>query len=121
MIPSQSKTWVPPLAKKTIQVTIANGSTSEPCEAHCGIDWSSPEAISLAKEQIKDKFGDGVTLEYLDLTRPTTNRYALELKQEVKDKDLFLPLLMINGRHRISGQFDIRMLVDAIEAEIEMK
>jgi len=32
-----------------------------------------------------------------------------------------LPLLIINGEPRIPGQFDIRLLLDAIDAEIEIK
>jgi hypothetical protein len=37
------------------------------------------------------------------------------------DKDLSLPLLIIDGQTRISGQFDIRQLIDAINAEVEIK
>ena len=117
----QSETGVLPLAKNTIRIAIADDSTTPQCQARCGTDWSSPAAISLAYEQIKEKFGDRLTLEYLDMAQPTTNHYTLELKQQVRDRNLLLPLLMINGRHRISGQFDIRMLVDAIEAEIEIQ
>jgi hypothetical protein len=32
-----------------------------------------------------------------------------------------LPLLIINGEPRISGQFDIRFLLYAIDTEIEIK
>ena len=45
---------------------------------------------------------------------------ALDLQQRISDGNLSLPLLLINGEPRISGPFDIRMLLDAIEAEIEM-
>jgi len=94
-------------------------SKAEKCEAHCGIDWSSKEAITLINQRIKERFGGRVKLEYLDLSKPRTGR-ALELNQLVKDENLPLPLLVINGQPRISGQFDIRHLLDAIDAEMEI-
>lgn len=110
-----------PLNRHAIQITIVDDSKGEKCDAHCGVDWSSVEAISLANKVIKDRFGDRVKLEYLDLSQPATNHHALELGQEVRNKDLSLPLLLINGKPRISGQFDIRQLLDAIDAETEIK
>jgi len=110
-----------PLVKQTIQITIVDDSKGEKCEAHCGIDWSSPEAISLASQRIEDRFGDKIRLEYLDLSEPGANHRLLKLNQEVRNKNLSLPLLLINGEPRISGQFDIRLLLDAIEAEMEIK
>ena len=110
-----------PLVKQTIQITIIDDSRGEKCEAHCGVDWSSAEAIALANQRIRDRFGDKIQLEYLDLSKPVANHRALELSQEVRNKNLSLPLLLINGKPRISGQFDIRLLLDAIEAETEIK
>ena len=110
-----------PLVKHTIQITIVDDSKGEKCDAHCGVDWSSMEAIALANQRIKDRFGDKIQLKYLDLAKPVTNRRTLELNREVRNKNLSLPLLLINGEPRISGQFDIRQLLDAIEAEVEIK
>ncbi len=110
-----------PLIKHTIQVNIIDDSKGEKCDAHCGVDWSSVEAITLASQRIKDRFGDKIQLEYLDLSEPIANRHALELIQGIKNKDLSLPLLLINGKPRISGQFDIRQLLDAIEVEMEIR
>ena len=109
-----------PLIKHTVQVTIVDDSKGEKCDAHCGADWSSVETITLASQRIKDRFGDKTQLEYLDLSKPVDNRHALELIQGIKNKDLSLPLLLINGEPRISGQFDIRLLLDAINAELEL-
>ena len=110
-----------PLIKYTIQVTIVDDSKGEKCDAHCGVDWSSVEAITLANQRIKDRFSDKIQLEYLDLSKPIVNRRALELIQGIKNKNLSLPLLLIDGEPRISGQFDIRLLLDAINAELELK
>ena len=102
-----------------MQITVMDDSKAEKCEVHCGIDWSSKEAITLINQRIKERFGGRVKLEYLDLSKPRTGR-ALELNQLVKDENLPLPLLVINGQPRILGQFDIRHLLDAIDAEMEI-
>jgi len=109
------------LSKPAIQITIVDDSKNEQCNAHCGTDWSSVEDIALARQRIMDRFGDKVKLEYLDLSRTTTNHHVLELNQRIRDKNLSLPLLLINDEPRISGQFDIRLLLDTIDAEIEIK
>ncbi len=112
---------MPPLIKHIIQITIVDDSKSERCDAHCGVDWSSAEAITLATNRIKDQFGDRIELQYLDLAKPMTDLHALELNQVIENKNLPLPILIIDGKPRISGQFDIRMLLDTIDAEIEIK
>ncbi len=112
---------MPPLVRHAIQITIVDDSKGEKCNAHCGVDWSSAEAIALASQRIKDRFGGKIQLEYLDLSKPMTTRRALELNRQIRNKNLSLPLLLINGQLRISGQFDIRQLLDAIDAEMEIK
>ena len=107
------------LDKQDIQVIIIDDSKSEKCEASCGVDWSSSEVFALATKRIKDRFGNRVRLEHIDLSRPVSSHRYLELTRGIKD--LPLPLLVIDGESRISGRFDIRMLLDAIEAEIEIR
>ncbi len=109
------------MIKHIIQITIVDDSKGEKCDAHCGVDWSSVETIALVSQRIKDRFGDKIQLEYLDLSKPVVNRHVLELNQELRNKNLSLPLLLISGEPRISGQFDIRQLLDAIDAEVEIK
>jgi len=106
--------------KRTIQIIILDDSNGEQCDTSCGIDWSSAEAITLARQRIKDRFGDKIQLEYLDLSKATANHDALEWNKIIKEKNLPLPLLLINGQTRISGLFDIRQLLDVIEAEMEI-
>ena len=109
------------MVRHTIQITIVDDSKGERCDAHCGVDWSSAEAIALADERIKDRFGGKIKLECLNLSAPMTTRRALELNRQIRNKNLSLPLLLINGQPRISGQFDLRQLLDAIDAEMEIK
>jgi disulfide oxidoreductase YuzD len=112
---------MPPLIEPAIQITIVDDSKVEKCDAHCGVDWSSPEVVALASQRIKDRFGDRIIkLQYLDLSKPVTNHYASALKQRVRNNNLPLPLLIINGKPRILGEFDIRLLLDAIDTEIEI-
>ena len=109
-----------PLTKHAIQITVLDDSSREKCDAACGVDWSSAEALDLASQRMKDRFGEEVRLTYLDLAKAMANALTLKWKQAIKDKGLSLPLLLINGKFRISGEFDIRQLLDAIEAEIEI-
>jgi len=110
-----------PLSKHSIEVFIVDDSKAEKCDIGCGMDWSSAETVALADQQIKARFGDRVQLKYLDLSQAVTGYLALDLQQRIGNGNLPLPLLLINGEPRISGPFDIRMLLDAVEAEIEMK
>ena len=103
--------------KHSIKVLIVDDSHAVECSAECGFDWSLAGNRDLAEQQIKARFGGGVQLEYFDLSRPTVNDTALEWQR--KARDLPSPLLVINGKPRISGQFDIRMLLDAVEAAME--
>ncbi len=79
---------------KTIQITIVDDSKSEKCNAHCGVDWSSPQVIALASQRIRDRFGDKIKLQYLDLSKPITNHHALELNQIARKENL--PLTTIS-------------------------
>ena len=108
------------MIKPAIQITVVDDSRSEQCAAECGLDWSSAEVRALASQQIKTRFSEKIGLEYLDLAKATANRKPPELSQKIEGKNLLFPLLMINGQLRISGDFDIRQLLDAIEAEIEI-
>ena len=109
------------MVKPVIQITIVDDSRGEKCDAHCGMDWSSAEVIALASNRIKERFGRRIKLNYLDLSKPMPEHHAAELNQRVRKRELPLPLLVINGQPRISGQFDIRLLLDAIDAEMEVK
>jgi hypothetical protein len=109
-----------PVIKHTIQVTIVDDSKSEKCDAYCGVDWSSVEMITLARQRINGRFGGKIQLEYLDLSKSITRNHASELVKEIKSKDLSLPLLLIGGEPRISGPLDIRLLLNAIDTELEL-
>jgi len=109
-----------PLIEHTIQITIIDDSRQEKCNTSCGVDWMAPESLALASQRIKERFGDKIQLAYLNLSKVTASHEASKWSQTIKDKNLSLPLLLISGQSRISGQFDLRQLLDAIEVELEM-
>ena len=100
------------MAEPTIQATIVNDSSSELCEAECGEDWSATETLTLVNRRIKERFGDNAQLEYINLPEATDSQHVLEIKQIIEG--LPLPLLLINGHPRVSGQLDIRRLLDIL-------
>ena len=97
-----------------------NGARINECGVGCGESWDSEEAIDLARQRVKNRFGERIRLEYHDLSKFGVASLSLKLQKKIEDETLSLPLLVINGEAKISGQFDIRLLLDAIEAEIEI-
>lgn len=105
-----------------MKITILDDSSAKTtCEGHCGTDWSSAEELALARRRIGERFGSGIRLDYLDLSKEPGRGESLELKEMVEREKTSLPLLLVNSQPRISGQFDMRQLLDVIEAEMEVK
>ena len=107
------------MAPDGIRVVVLGGSAPGECEAGCGTDWSAAESISLASERIRERFGQEIDIEYIDAA-DKTSPVADEWRGKIREKDLSLPLLLLNNRLRISGQFDVRQLLDVIEIELEV-
>ncbi len=112
---------MPLLDKPTIQITVLDDRHIEECGAGCSIDWSSPESLALAHQQVKERFGDRVKIEYLNMSRTAANHDMLQWREEIRNKNFLLPLLLLNGQLRISGPFDFRQLLDSIEVEVEVE
>lgn len=105
---------------KPLQVVILDHSGKKICPESCGTDWLKEENRFLAKERIKQRFGEGVKIEFFDLKDDIAKREFPELIEKAEKEVLYLPILLINGQVRISGYFDIRMLLDMVEAEREL-
>ena len=108
------------MSKQAIQITIIDDSNQQVCDTACGTDWSSEEAIGMASQQIKERFGEMAELQYLDLAKTTANLDTSEWPELITDRNLSFPLLLLNGHLSISGEFDIRQLIDAIDTEMEL-
>ena len=102
-----------------ILVTVVDDATSPKCEARCGLDLSSPEVLKSTTGVLRKLFGSRVKLEYSTLDAVQAGPLA-GIAEKVKGGELALPLLLINGKPRVSGYFDLHLLQESIQAEIEM-
>ena len=102
-----------------ILVTVVDDATSPKCEARCGLDLSSPETLKSTADVLRKLFGNRVKIEHTSLASTEAGSLS-EIADRVKSGDLVLPLLLVNGKPRISGYFDLHALQEVIQAEIEM-
>jgi disulfide oxidoreductase YuzD len=109
------------LTGDVVEINIIDDTSRRDCDIDCGTDWSSQEAVILADRQIKSRFGTETRLEYIDLSRTTPDHRAAQWRQAIKERSLSVPLLLINGRLRVAGQFDTRQIIDAVEVEMELR
>lgn len=104
-----------------IQLTILDDSQGEKCEAGCGLDFSLPDVFRSTAEVLSKLYGENVRLEFLDLVEPSVSKANPGIVERVRSGSLSLPILLINGRLRISGYFDIHLLQKALQAHIEIE
>ncbi len=109
------------MINQPLKVVIFLDRTVEECDGGCGMDWSLPENRQLATERLKERFGSEVEIEYVELFGPEGARNYPEILERLKREKLAMPLLVVKGDIRISGDFDIRMLVDMVEAGMELE
>jgi len=102
-----------------LRVVIVNNSGSIHCEVGCGWDWSQPETLKLAEERLRSRYGLQVQLDYIDLAQFGSPPLADCQTDEMEEGAPF-PRLVINGLVKIAGDFDLRMLLDAVEVESEI-
>ncbi len=107
-------------AQPSVSILILDDSKGEKCQGRCGLDWSSAEVLAQAKKLLHQAYGEEVQLEYFDLSDPEALCQHPEVVKRVEAEKLALPLLVLNGKVRLSGYFDFRMLKDAVQAEKEM-
>jgi len=74
------------LDNNAIRVTILNDPLRQDCDASCGTNWSSLQALDQARKQINERFDRDIQLTYLDLTRDTTDSDVLKWNEEIKSK-----------------------------------
>lgn len=103
----------------TIRVTIYEDSQREQCSGGCGMDCSAAETQQFIKEHLKQLYGEMIKVEHVDLAAPSCDQSHIEFAQSIKARDFMLPLVLINGKPRLSGYFDMRQLKEAIQTEIE--
>lgn len=109
------------MTKAAIEIDIIDDTSRRDCNADCGTDWSAREAVDLASQQIKGRFGAETRFDYIDLSFTTPDNRIAGWQEAIKGKNLSVPLLLINDHLRIAGQFDTRQIIDAIEVEMELR
>ena len=105
---------------KQIEVTIINDPARQDCDVSCGTDWSLSDSRELAEEQVTNRFGEEVQLTFLDLAGMEEIGSLSEWRDKIIKENLSVPLLLLNGHLRIAGNFDVRQVLDMIEAELEI-
>jgi hypothetical protein len=105
--------------RPTIHVIVVDDAASAKCDARCGLDLSCPDVLESTTQVLHKMFGKRVGLEYVRLDAIQPGPLA-EVADRVKGGELALPLLLINGKPRVSGYFDLHLLQESIQAEIEM-
>ncbi|MFC1925179.1 hypothetical protein ACFLW2_00600 [Chloroflexota bacterium] len=107
---------MPPL----VQVTVIDDAGADKCDAHCGLEFTSPQVVEQVTELLGKIYGETVQLEYIDLAGSSTGGLYPDMIERVMAGGLSLPLLLINGNLRVSGYFDIHLIQSVIQAELEM-
>jgi hypothetical protein len=111
------------LPERKIRITIVDGAAGRDCAAargcavDCGIDWSKPGQIDAARREVRSRFGDRVSLDYVDLPGAKDSPAVREMKRSLRGMPS--PVLLADGRPRIAGEFDLRQLMDVIEVGLE--
>ncbi|RLC96093.1 MAG: hypothetical protein DRI40_04120 [Chloroflexi bacterium] len=105
----------------TIRVTVIDDSQAEKCEGRCGLDLSRRETFISAAEALDRLFAGRVQLQYHELSDPQVGASYPDIAQKVATGSLALPLLLVNGKVRISGYFDIDLMQRVIQTEMEIE
>lgn len=100
-----------------LKVVIVNHSGSVHCQVGCGLDWSLPDNLKLAENRLQSRYGLEIRLEYVDLA---ISGEVFSEAGETEEEEVRFPRLLINGKMKIAGDFDMRMLLDAVEVESEI-
>ena len=103
-----------------LNVLVLHDRAQEACDVACGMDWSLADNRRQAAERLKERFGSNAEVRYVDLSDPNAPAEYHELLDKVRREKLPTPMLVINGKVRISGYFDIRMMVEMADAGMEM-
>ena len=96
--------------KDSLHIEIFSCDGNFTCEAGCGTDWSDPEVQEHAKAELRHRFGDSITLNFISCGE-SNDKYG-------SDRDH--SRLIVNGEIRLSGRFDLRQVIYIIEAQQEI-
>ncbi|MBI4302668.1 MAG: hypothetical protein HY664_08685 [Chloroflexi bacterium] len=95
--------------EKPLRVTICQNSLDEGCVAGCG------EPIDFIIQHLERRYGKTVILEQVDLANHSSCEQNQQLVRDIRQNQLPLPLLAVNGIPKIYGRMDFRMVSEVIE------
>ncbi len=97
-----------------LTVWIVDDRREPACGTGCGgTDWSQPDNILMARDQLLARFKTPVDIRYFEF-----NNAPPAVKAQLKDQ--VLPALIIDKHVRVSGQFDMRVLLEAVDTQLEI-
>ncbi len=102
-------------------ITLIEDSRRQGCGGGCGTDWTLPESREAAKVRLRERFGGEPEIVFIDLAGDASHPLAGEWSEKAERSNLTLPLLIVGGELRISGNFDLRQLCDILEVEMELE
>ena len=95
---------------KTTHIEIISDGRQSLCQSECSTDWSQPEVQTKVKIDLQERYGDRIRLDFID-TRHRDKQYS---------KETSCPLLIVDRHIRLSGQFDMRQLLNIVETQLEI-
>ena len=102
---------------RPVHVIILDDSRQE----HCTLCGSDPaEGMELVISQLRERYGDTLALERVDLAQPGTRERFARFVEMVESHSTLLPLVIINDMATLAGMLDYRMMVEAIETAREI-
>ncbi|MDP2952944.1 MAG: DUF1462 family protein [Chloroflexota bacterium] len=81
----------------------------------CGIECGVGEPADLVTQRLQDRFGQGVEIEYVDLSDPGARVQHEKEVRQIEEQELFLPVVAIEGVFRLAGSLEYRRIAEAIE------
>ena len=94
-----------------IHVEIVGADKQASCHTECTIDWSQSEIQIQARNELRKRFGKHIKLDFISMEDANDKL--------IHEKDF--PLLLMNDQIRMSGQFDIKKLIEIIETQMEIE
>lgn len=104
-----------------MRVSIIYDSGSPDCDGGCGLDLASTEEMQFTLYHLRQRYGDGVVVEFLDFSSSGGgSAEKTDPARSVREGRLPLPLLAINGIPRLSGNLSFARIAQAIEVQREV-
>ncbi|TAK36869.1 MAG: hypothetical protein EPO21_01055 [Chloroflexota bacterium] len=100
-----------------MRLAILNDTSHRDGCTYCFDTWSTPEDITFIVGRLRERYGDQVTVEYVDVALHQPDADDARLVELARQQGLPLPIVAINGSIKLIGAADYRVIAEAIEAQ----